>query len=81
MKIRFLDPADEDFKALSPEIRRSFRKQLGYLAENLHHPSLRAKKYNEKKGVWQARVTRDWRFYFLIRADEYVILIIVPHPK
>jgi hypothetical protein len=31
--------------------------------------------------VWQARVTRGWRFYFKIESDEYVILSIIPHPK
>ena len=49
--------------------------------QNLHHPSLRAKKYDETKDRWQARVNRNWRFYFIIEDDVYVILDIVPHPK
>jgi hypothetical protein len=32
-------------------------------------------------GRWQARVTKDWRFYFLIRGDTYILQDIVPHPK
>jgi mRNA interferase RelE/StbE len=51
------------------------------LEKNLTHPSLRAKKYNESQGLWQARVNRDWRFYFLIQDDTYLIVTIVPHPK
>ncbi len=43
--------------------------------------SRRAKKYDETNSIWQARVNRSWRFYFVIRADEYVILSIIPHPK
>jgi len=31
--------------------------------------------------VWQARVNQDWRFYFQIRGDTYVIVTIVRHPK
>jgi hypothetical protein len=31
--------------------------------------------------VWQARVNRDYRFYFLIEEDTYVIVRIIPHPK
>jgi hypothetical protein len=40
-----------------------------------------AKKYDEARDAWQARVNRSWRFYLVIRGDEYVILSIIPHPK
>jgi hypothetical protein len=39
----------------------------------LNHPSLRAKKFDEAKGRWQARVNDDWRFYFTIDRDTYRI--------
>jgi AbrB family looped-hinge helix DNA binding protein len=42
-------------------VRKAFRKQLRFLAENLQHPSLRAKKYDEARDIWQARVNDDWR--------------------
>ena len=64
-----------------PSVRRAFYKQAAFLAGNLHHPSLRAKKYDEANDVWQARVNRDWRFYFIIVDETYVILDVVPHPK
>ena len=51
------------------------------LLHNLHHPSLRAKKYDEGQNLWQARVNKSWRFYFLIQGDAYYIVDIVPHPK
>ena len=35
---------------------------------------------NEAEDKWQARVTRDWRFYFTIEGDTY-ILDIIRHPK
>ncbi|MBZ5538275.1 MAG: hypothetical protein LAO31_20165 [Acidobacteriia bacterium] len=31
--------------------------------------------------IWQARVNRDWRFYFVITGETYLILNIIPHPK
>ena len=49
--------------------------------ENLHHPSLHAKKYDEGKDRSQARVNRDWRFYFVIEGDIYYIQDITAHPK
>ena len=51
------------------------------LLSNLRHPSLRAKKYNEGENKWQARVTGDWRFYFTIEDDVYILQDITPHPK
>jgi hypothetical protein len=31
--------------------------------------------------LWQARVNRAWRFYFLIQGSTYVVVAIIPHPK
>jgi hypothetical protein len=43
------------------EVQRAFDKQSSFLLQNLHHPSLRAKKYDETKNLWQARVNDSWR--------------------
>jgi mRNA-degrading endonuclease RelE of RelBE toxin-antitoxin system len=56
----------------APEhIQRAFDKQALRLLENLRHPSLRAKKYDEGQDLWQGRVTGAWRFYFKIAGDTY----------
>jgi len=68
--------------AKSPlQVQRAFDKQSALLLQNLRHPSLRAKKYDERRDLWQARVNQDWRFYFLIQNDAYLIVDIIPHPK
>jgi mRNA-degrading endonuclease RelE of RelBE toxin-antitoxin system len=81
MKLRFTDKADKEYARLPLLVRKAFEKQLTFLLANRAHPSLHAKKYSEALDVWQGRVTRDWRFYFKIEDDEYVIISIVPHPK
>jgi mRNA-degrading endonuclease RelE of RelBE toxin-antitoxin system len=81
VKVRFTERADKDYAALPSGVRKTFAKQLGCLLNKLTYPSLRAKKYDETNDIWQARVNRSWRFYFVIRGDEYVILSIIPHPK
>jgi len=63
------------------EVQDAFDKQLGYLLQNIRHPSLRAKKYDLSRNLWQARVTRGWRFYFTIEDDAYYLVDITPHPK
>lgn len=62
-------------------VQRAFQKQLRFLLRDRRYPSLQAKKYDEARGLWQARVTLSWRFYFQIDGDMYVLLSIIPHPK
>ena len=81
MKFRLTTRAERDFNALSPPLQARVDKQLAFLLHNLRHPSLRAKKYDEKNNVWQARVNQAYRFYFRIQGDTYEILAITPHPK
>jgi len=63
------------------QIKRIFTQKLAFLLTNLRHPSLHAKKYDESNNVWQARVTRGWRFYFTIEKNVYRLDDIIPHPK
>ncbi len=62
-------------------VQKAFIKQINFLARNLQHPSLHAKKFDESEDLWQARVNDDWRFYFVIAGDTYQILSLRPHPK
>jgi mRNA-degrading endonuclease RelE of RelBE toxin-antitoxin system len=81
MRLRFTERADRDYSNRPVKVRKAFAKQLRFLLDNLQHPSLHAKKYDEGADLWQARVTRSWRFYFKIEGDEYVIIAVIPHPK
>jgi plasmid maintenance system killer protein len=81
MKISLKERALAALGDAEPAVQRAFIKQLNFLARNLQHPSLHAKKYDEAKDRWQARVNDDWRFYFTIEDDAYVIHDVVPHPK
>jgi hypothetical protein len=81
MKIRRTKHFDRSYGNAPNEIQQAFDKQALLLLQNLRHPSLRAKKYDEGRDRWQARVTLDWRFYFLIEDDIYVLQDITRHPK
>ena len=81
MRLVLSDRAIEGLKDAPPSVRRPFQKQLRFLAAKLQHPSLHAKKYDESRDLWQARVNKGWRFYFLIQDDVYYIVDIIPHPK
>ena len=81
MRLDLSKRARRVLKDLPAPIRKAFYKQAGLLAENLLHPSLRAKKFDESNDFWQARINRDWRFYFVIEGDMYIVTNITPHPK
>jgi mRNA-degrading endonuclease RelE of RelBE toxin-antitoxin system len=81
MKIDYLPRAEKALADAPADVRKAFFKQVKFLAQDLRHPSLHAKKYDESKDRWQARVNKDWRFYFNIVGDTYVIRDIIPHPK
>ena len=81
MKVIFSDRFTRNFVSAPEQVQRTFGKQLGHLLRNLRHPSLRAKKYEEARNIWQARVDQNWRFYFTIEGDTYHMIDITPHAK
>jgi mRNA-degrading endonuclease RelE of RelBE toxin-antitoxin system len=81
MRIDYLPRAIEALDDAPAHVRRAFFKQVTFLQNNLRHPSLNAKKYNEAEDKWQARINKDWRFYFRIVGDRYIVTDLMPHPK
>ena len=64
MKLLYAPKFKDSFCQFPENIKRKFYQKAGYLLKNIRHPSLHAKKYDEARGIWQARVNRDIRFYF-----------------
>jgi mRNA-degrading endonuclease RelE of RelBE toxin-antitoxin system len=72
---------DHDFDRLPADIQKQVDKQLKLLVQDLRYPSLRTKKYDEGRDIWQARITGDYRVYFQIVGDTYHLIAVVKHPK
>ena len=81
MRVEYSDAVLKALEDAPAAVRKAFFKQVGFLLRDLHHPSLRAKKYDASRNVWQGRVNRDWRFYFTIAEETYRIVLVTPHPK
>jgi mRNA interferase RelE/StbE len=81
MKLAFSPHFIRNYRKAPAAIQRAFDKQSALLLEDLHHPSLRAKKYGVRGDVWQARVNDAWRFYFTIEGDTYHLHEIQAHAK
>ena len=81
MRVRHSDRFKQQYVKAPTSVRKAYDKQEFFLLHDLRHPSLRAKKYDERKGIWQARVNRSWRFYFSIEDDVYLLHELMRHPK
>ena len=81
MRLRYSERFLRSYEGAPREVQRAFDKQATLLAANLRHPSLRAKKYDEARDLWQARATGSWRFYFTIEGETYHLHDIIAHPK
>jgi mRNA-degrading endonuclease RelE of RelBE toxin-antitoxin system len=81
MKFSFTQKALQDYQALPQNLQTLVDKQLNFLLQDLKYPSLRAKKYDKSQNIWQLRVSRDYRLYFVIDGETYVIIRIIKHPK
>lgn len=79
MEIRTTKTFDKEYRNLPEEVKRRASKQLSFLLENPRHPSLRMKKLKSREDIWEARVTRDYRFTFHIVGNTYILRRIGKH--
>lgn len=82
MRVIILPKFDEGYASLSSKVKKKADKQLAFLLQNLRHPSLHAKKYDEANNIWniwQARIDRSYRFYFKIEDDFYILIELCKH--
>ena len=79
MKLVRTERFKRNLRRFSKSVQRAFYKQAEFLLANLMHPSLRAKKYDETIGLWQARINHNIRFYFLIEGDTYILVSVEKH--
>lgn len=81
MNILYRPRFKENLLEFPRSIQEKFYKQAEFLLRDIRYPSLCAKKFDESKDIWQARVDASVRFYFLIHNDIYILLDIKKHPK
>lgn len=81
MRALYTKRFQESYADAPDKIQRAVDRRIALLLQSLRHPSLRAKKYDEARDIWQARVNGGWRFYFRIEGDVSHLLDVIPHPK
>lgn len=81
MQLSYTDRFHRSYQNAPIRVQKQCDKQLALLIQDFRHPSLRNKKYDEARDIWQGRINAAWRFYFKIEGDTYYLLDIIPHPK
>ena len=73
-----------EYERLPERLQQRVDRALDFLLTNFRHSSLRTKKMagerdHEGRDIWEARVTRGYRFTFAIVGDTYILYRIGPH--
>jgi len=84
MRLRPTERFADEYEQLPERLQRQADKALDLLLKNLRHPSLRAKKMGgerdpEGRDIWEARVSRGYRFTFAIEGNTHILYRIGPH--
>ncbi|MDR1299628.1 MAG: type II toxin-antitoxin system RelE/ParE family toxin [Oscillospiraceae bacterium] len=70
---------EKDLKKLSGNEQRAVASKLRVLAQNPFHPSLRAKKVQGLKAVFECSVSMDIRILWSYKNDRLILLIDIGH--
>jgi mRNA-degrading endonuclease RelE of RelBE toxin-antitoxin system len=79
MKLFFTKTFIRDYRNLPSEIQDTTDKQLERLLSNPRHPSLRIKKMNDPRNIWEGRVTDAYRFTFQREGDACILRKVGTH--
>lgn len=67
------------YRSLPKEVQKVADRKIKILVENPRHPSLRVKKVEGIKGIWEARITENYRLTFEIYRDRIIFRVIGKH--
>jgi mRNA-degrading endonuclease RelE of RelBE toxin-antitoxin system len=73
MKLLFTHSFALDYQALPDHLQKTVNQKLDLFLHNPHHPSLRIKKMQDPRDIWEGRISQGYRFTFQMR-DEVCIL-------
>ena len=79
MKVAFTKPFKRDYKGLPENLQELIDKQIIHLLNDPKHPSLRLKKMEGHKFIYEARITKDYRMTFQIVNDTYLLRRVGTH--
>jgi mRNA-degrading endonuclease RelE of RelBE toxin-antitoxin system len=81
VKIRLKETFKKDYRKLPTTLQMLADSKIEMLSDNPRHPSLRVKKMEGHKNIWEASVTMKYRITFEIEQDAFLLRRIGEHDK
>lgn len=81
MEVLFTEQFEQAYEKLTKAEKRSVRKALGLLGDNRKHPSLRVKKMEGGKNIWEARPSTRLRMTFVMAGEIIFMRNVGEHDK
>lgn len=79
MRLTRSDSFKRSYKKLSRSIQQKTDRILIFLSKDLMHPSIRAKKIQGARDIWEGRIDKFHRFTFQIEGNEILLRSIGEH--
>ncbi len=79
MEVRLTKSFGKDYRRLPKRLQVLVDNKLLLLLDNSRHPSLGVKKMAGFDYIWEAKVTKGYRFTFQIEGQTYLIRRVGPH--
>ncbi len=79
IKLQWTKSFKKNYQVLPEDIKERTKKQLRVFTENSHHPSLRVKKMQDPRNIYEGRITYSYRFTFQIEGEIYILRKIGSH--
>ncbi len=73
MKFEQTKRFERDYQKLPQRIRKQVGQKLGFLLQGRHQPSLRTKKIESERDVYELSITENYRLTFHIEGDTCVL--------
>ena len=78
-KVTFTDRFQKHFKTLSEIEKKQLKNKLALLAENPMHPSLRTKRIQGTRDLFECSVNMDIRIIWFYEGSTVIVLVDVGH--
>jgi mRNA interferase RelE/StbE len=75
----FTERFKKNFKALTHDVQTRFEEKLALFLENPKHPSLNIHRYSGFHDVWEAYISKQYRFTFSVTKESIIFRNIGPH--
>lgn len=81
MEVLFTEQFEQAYEKLTKDEKRIVRKALTLLGKNPRYPSLRVKKMEGRKNIWEARPSKRLRVIFEMAGDSIFVRNVGEHDK